>query len=161
MDQIPERDNGTILKSSDDGIPWGKQRSPTSLSLYGIAAYTGLEFFAVGLEGTLLRTTDGGEVITGIDPAAEREPAEYLLRQNYPNPFNPSTMITYELPRASIVTLNVYDVPGREVTALVNKRDDAGMHEVKFDASGLSSGIYVYRLKADDFIQSRKMLLVR
>jgi photosystem II stability/assembly factor-like uncharacterized protein len=87
-------------------------------------------------------------------------PASYLLAQNYPNPFNPSTTITYELPKSSMVRLTVCDMLGREVSVLVNERRDAGIHEVKFDASGLSSGVYLYRLTAGDFAQTRRLLLL-
>jgi glucuronoarabinoxylan endo-1,4-beta-xylanase len=83
------------------------------------------------------------------------------LHQNYPNPFNPSTIIRYELPKSSTVRLSVYDMLGREVSMLVNERKDAGVHEATFDASGLSSGVYLCRLQAGDFVQTRKLLLVR
>ena len=88
-------------------------------------------------------------------------PASYLLAQNYPNPFNPSTTIKYELPKSSVVNLTVYDMLGREVSMLVNERRDAGIHEVKFDASGLSSGAYLYRLTTGDFAQTRRLLLLQ
>ena len=87
-------------------------------------------------------------------------PASYLLAQNYPNPFNPSTTIQYELPQSSVVNLSVYDVLGREVSVLVKERRDAGIHEAQFDASGLASGVYLYRLTAGDFTQARKLLLL-
>jgi hypothetical protein len=87
-------------------------------------------------------------------------PASYLLAQNYPNPFNPTTTIKYELPQSSVVNLSVYDLLGREVSVLVNERREAGIHEVQFDASGLSSGIYLYRLTAGDFTQARRLLLL-
>jgi hypothetical protein len=88
-------------------------------------------------------------------------PVAYLLEQNYPNPFNPSTTINYELPKSSEVRLIVCDILGREVSVLVDERKDTGVHEVKFDASGLSSGMYFYRLQAGDFVQTRKLLLLR
>ena len=74
---------------------------------------------------------------------------------------NSSTTSRFELPRSSDVRLSVYDMLGREVSVLVNERRDAGVHEAKFDASGLSSGIYFYRLQAGDFVQSRKLLLLK
>jgi hypothetical protein len=89
------------------------------------------------------------------------QPKQVSLEQNFPNPFNPSTTIKYELPSGSHVTLSVYDMLGREVSVLVNERRDAGVHEVKFDASGLSSGVYFYRLTAGSFVQTRKLLLLR
>lgn len=83
------------------------------------------------------------------------------MSQNYPNPFNPSTTIKYELPRSSEVKLSVFDMLGREVSVLVNERRDAGVHEVKFDGSNLASGVYFYRLQAGDFVQSRKLVLLK
>jgi hypothetical protein len=88
-------------------------------------------------------------------------PRVYRLVQNYPNPFNASTTIAYELPAASVVQLIAYDLLGREVSVLVNERRDAGTHEVRFDASGLSSGVYLYRLTTGSFVQSHKFLLLR
>jgi hypothetical protein len=88
-------------------------------------------------------------------------PRQLVLHQNHPNPFNPSTTIKYELPNSSVVRLSVYDMLGREVTVLVNERKDAGVHEVTFDATGLSSGVYFCRLTAGSFVQTRKFLLIR
>jgi hypothetical protein len=87
--------------------------------------------------------------------------ASYTLSQNFPNPFNPSTTIKFELPKASEVRLNVYDLLGREASVLVNDRRDAGVYEVKFDATGLSSGVYFYRIQAGDFIQTKRLLLLK
>jgi hypothetical protein len=88
-------------------------------------------------------------------------PTAFSLAQNYPNPFNPSTTIKFELPKSSVVRLSVYDMLGREVSVLVNETRDAGVHEVRFDASGLSSGVCLYRLQAEDFVQSRKLIILR
>jgi hypothetical protein len=99
-------------------------------------------------------------VLDGI--TADRDvPRQYALQQNCPNPFNPSTIIKFELPRSSDVRLSVFDLLGREVSILVNERRDAGVHEVKFDGSKFASGVYVYRLEAGQFVQSRKLILLR
>jgi hypothetical protein len=96
-------------------------------------------------------------------------PNEVALQQNYPNPFNPSTKIKYEIPAVTLsqskgdvyVTLIVYDVLGNEVTILVKEEKPPGIYEVEFDASNLSSGIYFYRLQSDNFIEIKKMVLLR
>jgi hypothetical protein len=88
-------------------------------------------------------------------------PTGFSLMQNYPNPFNPVTVVGYQLPAVSDVRLGVYDLLGREVAVLVNEKEAAGTHEVKFDGSGLASGVYLYRLTAGDFIQTRKLVLLR
>jgi hypothetical protein len=86
---------------------------------------------------------------------------EYSLGQNYPNPFNPSTTIPYEVPAASDVTITVYDMLGRKVSVLVNGRREAGIYEVRFDGSNLASGTYFYSLQAGDFMDSKRLLLLR
>jgi hypothetical protein len=88
-------------------------------------------------------------------------PKEYFLCQNYPNPFNPSTTISYTLPKASCVTLKVYDMLGRIVATLVNQRQDQGKYTTTFDASRLSSGVYFTRLTAGDFTKTMKMALMK
>jgi hypothetical protein len=86
-------------------------------------------------------------------------PAVYQLEQNFPNPFNPVTEITYELPSAAFVTLKVYDPLGREVTGLVNDRKEAGIHAVRFDGAGLTSGVYFYRITAGTSMITKAMIL--
>ena len=91
----------------------------------------------------------------------DKYPQQFSLGQNYPNPFNPSTTIKYELPKATRVNLSVFDILGREVSVLVNERMDAGVYEVKFDGSNLASGVYFYRLQAGDFVQSKRLLILK
>ena len=83
------------------------------------------------------------------------------LAQNYPNPFNPTTTIQYSMPRRAAVTLIVYNTLGQQVAVLVNGSEGAGYHEVKFDGSGLASGVYFYRLQAGNFVQTKELLLLR
>jgi flagellar hook assembly protein FlgD len=85
-----------------------------------------------------------------------------VLHQNYPNPFNPSTSIEFQLSKSSVVTLTVYDLRGVRVRVLaLNEKMDAGMHKVTFDGSNLSSGIYLYKLETPEFVQTRKMVLLK
>jgi hypothetical protein len=88
-------------------------------------------------------------------------PDEFRLNQNYPNPFNPNTVISYQIPKTSDVSLKVFDMLGREVATLVNGRINAGQYEVTFDASKFSSGMYIYQLNAGKFSSTRKMLLIK
>lgn len=88
-------------------------------------------------------------------------PVEYNISQNYPNPFNPSTVIVYDIPEAARVTLKVYDLLGREVANLVDEYKEAGRYSVKFDASRLSTGIYIYKLAANEFQSVKKMNFVK
>ena len=88
-------------------------------------------------------------------------PKEFKLYNNYPNPFNPSTTIKYDLPKETQVTLKVFDVTGKEVATLVNKKQKAGYFEVNFNASNLASGIYLYRLITSDYVKTNKMILIK
>ncbi len=98
---------------------------------------------------------------TDVDRQVSAVPTVMELRQNYPNPFNPSTTMRYGLPHKSQVSLMVYNNLGQLVSQLVSGEQEAGYHEVRFDASGLSSGVYFYRLVAENFVQTRKLLLLR
>ena len=95
------------------------------------------------------------------DKSLNQRPDSYELYQNYPNPFNPSTTIRFSIPKENIVTLKVYDVIGREVKTLVNERKSVGQYEVDFNASQFASGIYFYQLKSGDYIQTKKMTLLK
>ena len=89
--------------------------------------------YAVGNFGTIIKTIDGGGVVSVDDEQnSENTPKSYLLEQNYPNPFNPSTKINYQVPEISFVTLKVYDVLGNEITSLVNEEKPAGEYNVEF-----------------------------
>jgi Tol biopolymer transport system component len=99
--------------------------------------------------------------LTDIHEEGKGIPSRFELLQNYPNPFNPATTIEYGLPSAFRVELRLYDILGREVTTLVNEVQTAGYHSVRFDASGLASGVYFYRLRAGEFTQTKRMVLMR
>jgi len=100
-------------------------------------------------------------VVTGVEGTEISLPTHYALEQNFPNPFNPSTTIRYALPSRSHVTLTVFNTLGQQVSTLVQGEQEAGYHEAVFDASGLSSGVYLYRLTAGSFVETRKLVLVR
>jgi len=88
-------------------------------------------------------------------------PSSFSLSQNYPNPFNPSTVISYRIPKEGIVTIKIYDVLGRDVMTLADEYKSAGSYELKFDASELAGGVYIYRIQAGAFNASKKMLLIK
>jgi hypothetical protein len=91
----------------------------------------------------------------------ETLPTEYTLYQNYPNPFNPTTTIKYDLPNAGDVSLVIYDLLGRKVKELVNTKQQAGRYEIQFNASNLASGVYIYQLITDKFVNAKKMILLK
>ena len=88
-------------------------------------------------------------------------PREFDLSQNFPNPFNPTTVIRYALPVKSHVLLTVHNLLGQVVATVINQDQEAGFHEIRFDAANLSSGVYLYRLEAGKFIETRKLTLVK
>lgn len=88
-------------------------------------------------------------------------PKEYSLSQNYPNPFNPVTNIKYQIPKDGLVTLKVYDITGREIVKLVNEVKQAGNYTVSFNGSNFASGVYFYRIQSGDFVQVKKMILIK
>ena len=100
-------------------------------------------------------------VFTGVSRSSTELPNVFELAQNYPNPFNPSTTIRYGLPQRSQVTLTVFNTLGQQVALPQNGEQEAGYHEVKFEGSGLSSGVYFYRLRAGDFVETKRLLLLR
>ncbi|PTM09772.1 MAG: hypothetical protein DA443_07890 [Bacteroidetes bacterium] len=88
-------------------------------------------------------------------------PDVFSLDQNYPNPFNPSTTIRFGVPEVSDVKLEVFNMLGQKVATLVNESKDAGFYNVAFDASSLSSGMYIYRLQSGSFVETRKLMLIK
>ncbi len=135
--------------------------SPLGIELVGDTVYiveTGLQYSnnSPKLWQVILPT----DISAGVNKSS-MAPLTFALEQNYPNPFNPATTIQFSIAKSSIVNLRVFDVLGREMATLVNGQMNAGGHEVKFDASRLSSGIYLYRLTVGNYVETKKMLLVK
>jgi hypothetical protein len=130
-----------------------------TLPAYGSAIYT----ISTVEENVLLPPIP---IIVSVDEEITIQPKEYSLFQNYPNPFNPTTTIRYSITRPDLVRIKVYDVLGREVKTLVNEEKMSGVYQVSWngdDSSGnkVSSGVYFYRIDAGDFIQTKKMMLIK
>ncbi|MGB5875130.1 MAG: T9SS type A sorting domain-containing protein, partial [Bacteroidota bacterium] len=150
-----------ILRTTDAGATWVRQSSGTTSGLYDVSFTDADTGTAVGRNGTILRTTTGG-VVTSVKGNKETSiPVQFALAQNYPNPFNPSTTIEFALPHAGFVTLSVYNVLGEEVATLIAGEHAAGTFRTSWDASGLPSGVYFYRLSAGDYVQTKKAVLMR
>ncbi len=134
----------TYLHQPSSGTPgWYYIGDGTNISLYLIRAYVSLP--------------------TGVNKVIELMPSTFKLAQNYPNPFNPSTVINYQLPVSGHVSLKVYDMLGREVATLVDEFQNAGTYNSQFSIlnSQLSSGIYFYTIRAGNFVQTKKMMLLK
>ncbi len=99
--------------------------------------------------------------LTHLNLAENNNPENFELFQNYPNPFNPGTKISYKISKTSIVQIKVYDVLGNEISSLINEEKPAGQYELTFDGADLPSGVYFYQIRAEDFVQTKKMLLLK
>ena len=118
-----------------------------------------LNGWITGDSGMVLRTTDGG--LTFIQNLNNDIPGFYSLSQNYPNPFNPVTKVKFQIPKSSFVKLIIYDLLGREITTLVNQQFKPGTYEADWDATNYPSGVYFYKLITDEFIETKKMVLIK
>ena len=107
-----------------------------------------------------MKTTNGG-LLVNVSETNKETVKNYSLSQNYPNPFNPMCNVQFTMCNEGNVNIVVYDVMGREVQTLVNERMSAGTHEVKFDGSMLTSGLYFYKLITEGFTETKKMLLIK
>jgi carboxyl-terminal processing protease len=124
------------------------------------------KIFVQGIDYELECAIDRLNTIVSVESNDNHSPEKFTLFQNYPNPFNPMTTIKYSVPslvnsNSSLVQINVYDILGRRVKTLINKQQSPGNYSVKFDASNLPSGIYFYKLQSGDFVQTRKMILMK
>ncbi|MBI5470742.1 MAG: T9SS type A sorting domain-containing protein [Ignavibacteriae bacterium] len=160
---------GSVVRSTDGGASWTELDTaglPTSVipgvggTRYVAATPTHVYYFYYG------GATQVGVYRTAGLPSAVREvaseiPNGFSLEQNYPNPFNPSTRIAFAVQVSGFTSLRVYDVLGKEVATLVNENLNAGSYETTFDASGLASGVYFYRLEAGAFSLTKRLMLLR
>ena len=177
-----QNDSGTIeatgLATSSDGVQWTRNEGnpvlvpssggwDTDFAAVGTVLLSG-NTFHMWYDGTispidvyLVRIGHATSLVDGIAESEPELPQTFMLEQNFPNPFNPTTLITYQLPVACSVRLVVYDPLGREVAVLVNENKAAGNHEATFDAAGLASGMYLYRLVAGEYHDVKAMVLLR
>jgi hypothetical protein len=165
------REGRVIFRTYSSATPWSSPVTITDYSphywRYGIAALGGNTWgvayitfnFQLALRAVVFAKYE--RVPTGVAAEEPPAPTAYGLFQNYPNPFNPTTEIAYDLPKGMHVTLTVYDVLGKQVAVLVNGIQPAGQQTVRWNASGVASGVYYYRLQAGDFSAVKKMMLSR
>ncbi|MCX7833885.1 MAG: T9SS type A sorting domain-containing protein [Ignavibacteria bacterium] len=132
------------------GMWWNATTNPGVMVWYG---------YAVRSNGGISRYYN--EIVTGVKPITNEIPKDFKLYQNYPNPFNPTTKIDYEVSKACFVYIKVYDVLGRVVSTLVNEYKDAGHYSITFDGTNLPSGVYFYKMEADKFSDTKRMLIIK
>jgi hypothetical protein len=164
--------NGTILKINNSGdLIWRKSYGGLSEEYFNeILLLDNNEFFVVGTTASFgageydawILKFSADTVSTSVENDNSTQlPENFLVYQNYPNPFNPSSKISWQSPVGSWQTLKVYDVLGNEVATLVDEYKPAGKYEVEFNASTLTSGVYFYQLKTENYIETKKMILMK
>jgi hypothetical protein len=168
----PNTNYGLDVSRIDLGTSWQTYRLEcTASDFIGIVRDARLRFWLAPYaeagdqyyfnEVHLFRKADLGK--PGSEPLSDvgTKPQEFALEQNYPNPFNASSHFRFWISEFAAVKLHVFDLLGREVAVLVNEKKDPGSYQVRWDASGFPSGVYIYRLQAGSFVQSRKLVLVK
>lgn len=155
---------GGVLFSRDNGDNWGPKNNGLSTPV----TYLPIEAkkLVIDSSGNIFVSTRFGvfrsiEVTTSVKDITHRTPSAFKLEQNYPNPFNPSTTIQFEITQRSSVQLKVFDIGGKELTTLVNQVLSPGIYKRTFEAQGLPSGVYFYRIEAGNFSQTKKIILLK
>jgi photosystem II stability/assembly factor-like uncharacterized protein len=149
-----------ILHTTNGGSDWTEQESGVNKSLWSVFFIDSIIGWAVGEDGTILHTINGG-VSSVEEEEIDKLPTDFNLTQNYPNPFNPSTKIRYSVPQLSNVVIKVFDILGNEIETLVNEEKATGIYEITWYKEGLPSGVYFYQLRAGDFVETKKMVLMK
>ncbi|OGU60617.1 MAG: hypothetical protein A2455_07335 [Ignavibacteria bacterium RIFOXYC2_FULL_35_16] len=156
-----EVQHNVVRRTLYGGNYWADRFLQDSTKIIWVAEYEAIEPDSSSLIFRVFVDMITGELITGVQEPRVSVPLGYSLSQNYPNPFNPTTTINYSVPKQSFVTIKIYDALGREVSILVNEEKSVGTYSVEFNASGISSGVYFYQIKTNEFVQTKKMLLLR
>ena len=148
-----------VFVSSNNGVSWvQKNEGLGNITIHSLRIINNFIFAGASVNGVYKRPI--GDLV-GIPVSSNQIPNEFSLSQNYPNPFNPSTKISFSIPKSELVNLTVYDITGKETAALVNRQMNAGIYEVTFNASGLSSGVYFYTIKTNSFTSTKKMIITK
>jgi photosystem II stability/assembly factor-like uncharacterized protein len=150
---------GEFLKTTDGGGTWSDYTVTECTALTAVWFSDPLHGTAVGNNGCVFRTTNGG--VTFINNEKLPPLKQFTLSQNYPNPFNPSTTIKYSLPKPGNVKLSIYNSIGSKVATLVDEYKPAGDYSVEFNGSNLASGIYLYRLESGNYNTVKKFVLIK
>jgi hypothetical protein len=156
--------------STDGGVTWASDTQLTNFP--GTSWSSSVAVSGAGLHVVWMDDRDGnseiyykhnptGNTTTGVVVPGEGKPDRFALLQNYTNPFNPTTTISYSLAQADNVCLKIYDVMGRDVATLVNRRKEAGNHSVTWNAESLASGVYFCQLRSGGFVETKRLVLLR
>ena len=153
-----------VHKTTNGGLNWFQQNTGPSNYYYSVFFLNENTGFVAGDDGVILKTTNGGNVF--IHNITNEIPDKFSIYQNYPNPFNPTTKIKFDIAsdvkrKTSDVKLIIYDITGREIQTLVNESLHPGTYEVTFEGSKLASGVYFYQLRSGDFINTKKLIILK
>jgi len=152
---------GYLYKTTNGGYNWIRENTVGDQRFWGsIWFYNDSIGWGSGGAGKIMHTTTGGQSLVNISLENEH-PVAFELSQNYPNPFNSNTNVKFQIINSGVVILKVFDLLGREVKTLVNEYKQPGTYQVSFNAEGLSSGVYFYKIIAGDFSETKKMILIR
>ena len=172
-DGVAAGKNGVVRYTTDAGTSWHEDTYLNGLTTRDIVSIAVVDSNTASCltVNNFNRDSQGADTtfflaisskpFVGVDDESNSIPSEFRLEQDYPNPFNPTTKIKYGVPFASYITLKIYDLLRNEIATLVDEEKPTGVYEVEFDGSGLTSGIYFYKIQADNFIEAKKMILLR
>ena len=144
----------------NNGATWAAANAGLASTSISALIASGSNLFAGAADGTVWRRPLS-EMIVSVEKSVNGLPTSFALFQNYPNPFNPGTTIQYTLPKPIRVTLKIYNVLGELIAAPVDERQDAGNHQVRWNASNVPTGIYFYRLQTPEFDETKKMIVLQ
>ncbi len=151
-----------ILQTTNSGFTWVTQTSQTFTNSLSSVIFINENYgWAVGQNGRMLRTTDGGGAITGLETISSNIPETYSLKQNYPNPFNPVTFIEFSIPEPGYVKMSIHNSIGREVEIILDRLMQPGIYRSQFDGSALSSGVYFYTIQGTNYKETKKLILIK
>lgn len=152
---------GTLWYTDNGGEDWIQVNCKTASTIVSFSFVNSNTGWIVGFGGQILKTTNGGVTFIEDEKNNYNQPTEFLLSQNYPNPFNSSSIIKYSVPKSSQVSLKIFNALGEEIAVLVNEEKPVGTYELTWNAANMSSGVYLYRLQAGNFTQTRKLILLK
>ena len=151
-------DSGVVISTNNGNSGTRINSGLTVLRVYSIAIDSAGYAFAGTGGGGIFRST---QPTTSVLQSGNRAPTSYVLHQNYPNPFNPRTTIGFDVPHTANIALKIFDLLGREIVTLMNQPLRPGEYKVEWDASNFPSGVYFYRVEAEDFVQTRRLIVLR
>jgi photosystem II stability/assembly factor-like uncharacterized protein len=160
---------GIVIKTTDAGANWMLQQTPLNEHLYGMDVVSVDTAYISSWSGKILKTINGG--MTFVEPISNEIPNKFYLYQNFPNPFNPSTKIKFDIPQSVIlrsgatknpyISLIIYNSLGQKIATLINENLKSGTYEIVFDGTNFPSGVYFYKLTANEFVETMKMILIK